>query len=191
MADLTEAQASGSTKIVGASPSTGTEDNYAEVDVNGNLKVISPNDFSRNQTNYFMNLPILTTATDALMSLTGYKGGAAVAATTTPAVVTTGKTYRITSVSLTYVSTATAGTAKFTLRANAAGTVLLASNAVNVWVVGNSIQAGASQTVDFAIPEGMEFAAGFGIGISMVGLTATQTLGATGYGQLSIFGYEY
>ena len=35
MADLTELQASGSTKIAGANPSTGVEDNYLEVDTNG------------------------------------------------------------------------------------------------------------------------------------------------------------
>jgi hypothetical protein len=37
MADLTELQASQSVKISGANPSSGAEDNYAEVTTNGNL----------------------------------------------------------------------------------------------------------------------------------------------------------
>lgn len=149
-------------------------------------------DAGRNQTNYFMSIPVVTTTTDALMSLTGYKAGAAVTATTTPAVVTTGKTYRVTKIVMTYVAIATAGTAKFTLRANTGGVVAIGSPAVVVWVIGGpSATAGVSQTVDIAVPEGMEFAAGTGVGVSMVGLGATQTAAAVGFGQISIEGYEY
>lgn len=39
MADLTEVQASQAVKLAGANPSTGQEDNFAEVDTLGNLKV--------------------------------------------------------------------------------------------------------------------------------------------------------
>jgi hypothetical protein len=149
-------------------------------------------DAGRNTTNYFMNVPIVTTATDALQLLTGYKGGAAVAATATPAVVTAAKTYRINSISITYVAIATAGTVKFTLRALAGGVVLIGSPAVNVFVCGGpAAVAGVSQTYDFSIPDGLEFPAGTGIGVSMVGLSVTQTLAAVGYGQISIQGYEY
>src|SRR6266853_6038623 len=38
MADLTDSQAAQTVKIVGSNPSTGIEDNYAEVDSSGNLK---------------------------------------------------------------------------------------------------------------------------------------------------------
>lgn len=146
----------------------------------------------RNNTHYFMALPIVTTATDALMSLTGYKSGAAVVATTTPAVVTSGKTYRITRVVITYVAIATAGTAKFTLRANTGGVVAIGSPAVTNWVLGAaSATAGVSQSMVVEIPEALEFAAATGIGVSMVGLGATQTAAAVGYGLISIEGYEY
>src|SRR5207245_1808007 len=87
-------------------------------------------DAGRNQTNYFMVLPLITANTDALQSLTGYKANAAVGATTTPAVVTAGKTYRITGVTITYVSIATAGSVQFTLRFNSASTVAIGSPAV-------------------------------------------------------------
>lgn len=149
-------------------------------------------DAGRNQTNLFMNIPVLATATDTLQSLTGYKAATAVAATTTPAVVSTGKTYCITSISITYVAIATAGTAKFTLRANTVGVVALASPAVCNWVIGGpAAVAGVSQTYDFSIPGGLEFPAGAGVGISMQGLSATQVAAAVGYGQITIQGYEY
>ncbi len=149
-------------------------------------------DAGRNQTNYYMTLPIVTTATDALQSLTGYKSGAAVVATTTPAVVTTAKTYRINTISITYVGIATAGTVKFTLRANPTGIVAITSPAVAAWVLGAAAAvAGVSQTYDLVLPDGLEFPAGTGIGVSMVGLSATQVAAAVGYGQICIQGYEY
>jgi hypothetical protein len=149
-------------------------------------------DAGRNGTHYHMTIPVVTTSSDALVSLTGYKGGAAVAATTTPAVVTAAKTYRITAVTITYVAIATAGSVKFTLRANTGGVVALGSPAVCAWVVGGpSATAGVAQTVDIAIPDGMEFAAGTGVGVSMIGLSATQVAAAVGYGQIVINGFEY
>jgi hypothetical protein len=149
-------------------------------------------DAGRNVTNYFMNLPVSTSATDTLMSLTGYKSGAAVGATTTPAVVTTGKTYRITSVTLNYVASAAAGTAKFTLRALSGGVVLIGSPPVQVWVIGGpAAVAGVSQTVHLELYDGLEFAAGFGIGVSMVGLNSTSAAAITGFAQIAINGYEY
>ena len=153
-------------------------------------------DAGRNQTNYFMTIPVVSTATDALMSLTGYKGGAAVAATTTPAVVTAAKTYRLTSITVTYVTIVTTpGAVKFTLRAQAGGTVLITSPAVQVWTVGEPSGAapiaGKFNTITIPLPEGIEFAAGTGIGISMVGLSATSTAAAVGFGQISLQGFEY
>lgn len=149
-------------------------------------------DAGRNQTTLYMTLPVVTTATDALQSLTGYKAGAAVVATTTPAVVTAAKTYRITNVTITYVAIATAGSVKFTLRANTSGVVAIGSPAVQVWVVGGpAVAAGVSQTANITIPDGMEFAAGTGVGVSMVGLGATQAAAIVGYGQIAIHGFEY
>jgi hypothetical protein len=153
---------------------------------------VNVTDTGRNLTTFFMVNQVVTTNADVLMSLTGYKSGAAVAATTTPAVVTAGKTYRITSLTFTYVATTTAGTAHFTLRANTAGAVALASPAVCEWTVGGpSATAGVSQTISVPIPEGIEFAAGTGIGVSMQGFGATGTAAAVGYGICKIIGYEY
>lgn len=139
-----------------------------------------------------MVTPVVTTAADVLQSLTGYKSNAAVGATTTPAVVTASKVYRITSITMTYVAIATAGTATFTLRANTGGNVVLASPAVNNWTVGTSgATAGFTSEINIAFPDGLEFAAGTGIGISVLGRGATQTAAAVGFASISISGYEY
>lgn len=149
----------------------------------------------RNISNLFMASQVITTNTDTLVSLTGYKSGAAVTATTTPAVVTTGKTYRITSLTVQYIAVSTTGTVKFTLRANTGGVVAITSPIVAQWSVGefsaSGTPAGTSNTVSIPIPEGMEFAAGTGIGISMQGFGATGTASAVGYGLCTIYGYEY
>lgn len=42
MADLSELQSAGTTKIVGADSNTGSEDYFAQVDSSGNLKTIDP-----------------------------------------------------------------------------------------------------------------------------------------------------
>jgi hypothetical protein len=149
-------------------------------------------DAGRNVTNYYMAAQVVSTATDTLMSLTGYKSGAAVGATTTPAVVTAGKTYRITGVKITYIAIATAGTVHFTLRANTGGVVAIGSPGVIEWAIGAAAAtAGVSETVFCPIPDGLEFAAGTGIGISMQGFGATGTAAAVGYGMCSVLGYEY
>ena len=149
-------------------------------------------DAGRNATTFFTAVPIITTATDALLSLTGYKGGVAVTATTTPAVVTAAKTFRLSFIVITYVAVSTAGSTKLTLRANLSGTVVIGSPAVCSWIVGApAAVAGVSQTVQIDIPEGLEFAAGTGIGISQQGLSAVQAAAAVGYGAITLHGYEY
>jgi hypothetical protein len=187
----------------------GSDASLRDVDASNGLPVVAPTltkgtqgatglstqdlkDSGRNAVHLYTNVPILTTATDALLSLTGYKSGAAVAATTTPAVVTTGKTFRITTIALTYVAVATAGAVKFTLRANLSGVVAIGSPAVNVWVIGGpEAIAGTTNSLEVTFPEGLEFPAGAGIGISQVGLNNTQSAAITGYGFISIYGYEY
>ena len=150
-------------------------------------------DSGRNQSNLFMLAPIITTATDALQSLTGYKSGAAVTASTTPAVVTATKTLRINSITIAYVAVITEGNARFTLRANTAGVVALTSPAVITWDSGNISRGTAGETFVFniPIPDGMEFAAGTGIGVSMQGFGATGTAAAVGYASIKLNGYEY
>ena len=149
-------------------------------------------DAGRNQTNYFMAAQVITTAAEVLQSLTGYKGGAAVTATTTPAVVTTGKTYRINRITITYVAVATAGSALVTLRCNLAGVVALGSPLVDSWLVGGpSATAGATQTVQFDFPDGIEIPAAAGIGIGVTGIGATGTAAIVGYVKVSVGGFEY
>ena len=153
-------------------------------------------DAGRNQTNYFMASQVLSTATEALQSLTGYKSGAAVVATTTPAVVTTGKTYRIQRIALTYVGVATSGAVQVNIRANTGGVVAITSPLVDSFIIGEQQSAtasvaGAATTVQLDIPDGMEFAAGTGIGVTVLGLSSTGTAAATGYAKVSIGGYEY
>ncbi len=140
----------------------------------------------------YMALPILTTNADALMNLTGYQAHAAIAPTTTPPVIAVGKVRRIQAVTLTYVATATAGSAKFTLRANPAGVVALGSDAVISWVIGGpGATAGQVFCQTIPLPEGFDFPEGTGIGVSMVGLSPVQALAVAGYGQIGLVGYEY
>ena len=149
-------------------------------------------DAGRNQTNYFMAAQIISTAAEALQSLAGYKAGAAVAATTTPAVVTTGKIYRISSIVITYVAVATAGSIQVNLRANTAGLVAIGSPLVASWLVGGpAAVAGTTQTLDVEITDGMEFAAGTGLGLTVLGVGATGTAAIVGYAKISMTGYEY
>ena len=149
-------------------------------------------DAGRNQTNYFMASQVISTAVEALQSLTGFKGNAAVAATTTPAVVTTAKTYRINRIIIAYVGIATAGAIQVNLRVNTAGVALVTSPLVDSWLVGsNSIAAGVVETIVLDFPDGVEFAAGAGIGITVLGIGATGVAAITGYAKISIAGFEY
>lgn len=149
-------------------------------------------DAGRNITNYFQAAQVVSTATDTLQSLTGYKSGAAVTATTTPAVVTTGKTYRVQKITITYIAIATIGAIQVSLRANTAGVVAIGSPVVASHLVGaSSATAGNTNTVEMQIPDGLEFAAGTGIGISVLGVGATGTASAVGYSKVTIYGYEY
>ena len=146
----------------------------------------------RNVTNYFMASPVISTGTEALQSLTGFKGGAAVGATTTPAVVSAGKTYRVQAITVTYIGVAALGEIQVGLRANPSGVVAIGSPLVNSWIVGAvAAAAGVSQTFQLDIPDGMEFAAGTGLGLTVLGLSVTGTAAAAGYAKVSMTGFEY
>jgi len=153
-------------------------------------------DAGRNVTNHFMVAPIITTVAEVMQSLTGYKSGAAVTTTTTPAVVTTGKIYRINEITLTYFNVAAVGSARFTLRANTAGVAIISSPLVwskQIGISGDGTStAGHVTTMVIPIPDGLEFAAGTGIAIGMQGFGAVPTTGTiVGYGKIEISGYEY
>ena len=151
-------------------------------------------DAGRNVSNLFTASNIALTASDALVSLTGYKSGAAVTATTTPAVVTSGKTLRVQSLVISYIATSTTlGSVQVTLRANTGGVVAIGSPAVSSWVVGVVVAAevaGQVVTVEVPIPDGLEFAAGTGIGLSVIGYVGT-TATAVGSIRATLLGYEY
>ena len=149
-------------------------------------------DAGRNLVCYYTLIPVLTTATDTLQSLTGTKGGATVVATTTPAVVTTGKNFRVSSITATYIATAVSGYAVVRVRAQPAGVASITSNVVATFAVGSSAP-GTANAVDCVMedfPDGSEFAAGVGIGISVQGFAAV-TATAVGYVMVSLNGYEY
>lgn len=153
-------------------------------------------DAGRNQTNFFMAVPIVTTAAEVMQSMTGYKSGAAVGATVTPAVVTTGKTYRVTKIVLTYFNVATVGSARVNLRVNTAGVAVVGSPLAMTWQVGLSgdgaSTAGHSSTYDFSFPDGLEFAAGTGIAFGVIGEGAVPTTATiVGYVLIQCFGFEY
>ena len=137
-------------------------------------------------------IPVLATATDTLQSLTGTKSGATVVATTTPAVVTAGKTLRITRLAATYVATATSGYGVVRLRFNTAGVVAVTSPVAATLAVGAGTPATANSAgqVEAVVAEGWEFPAATGIGISVQGFAAG-TAAAAGYVMVSVTGYEY
>ena len=149
-------------------------------------------DAGRNLITHYMLIPVAATATDTLQSLTGTKGGATVTATTTPAVVTTGKTFRVTRFSATYIATATTGHAIARLRFNTAGVAAVTSPIAAVLDVGAGTPATANSAAseEASFVDGMEFAAGTGIGISVQGF-AGAVAGATGLVIASVTGFEY
>lgn len=149
-------------------------------------------DAGRNQTNYFMAAGIAGTNAEVMQSLTGYKAGAAVAATVTPAVVTAAKTFRITNITLTYQSLATAGGCLFRLRANLSGTGVIGSPLVATYIIGSAAAvAGITTTEVIPIPDGLEFAAGTGIAVGMMGINTVGAALAAGFGTITINGFEY
>lgn len=149
-------------------------------------------DAGRVPVHYYMLIPVLATATDVLQSLTGTKSGSTVTATTTPAVVTTGKTFRVTRIAATYIATATSGYGVVRLRYNTGGVVAITSPVAATLAVGtsNPATANAADTEEAILPDGWEFAAGTGIGISVQGFSAA-TATAVGYILVSVTGYEY
>lgn len=149
-------------------------------------------DAGRNAVHFYTVIPVLTTSTDTLQSLTGTKAGATVAATTTPAVVTAGKTLRITRVAATYIATATSGYGMVRLRFNTGGVVAITSPIAATVAVGAGTPATANSagSEEATLGEGWEFAAGTGIGISVQGFAAA-TATAVGYVLVSVTGFEY
>jgi len=146
----------------------------------------------RNITHYFTAAGVAATNVEAMQSLTGYKGGVGVAPTATPAVVTALTTYRVTAIELAYQSLVTAGGAEIRLRANLAGVGVVGSPLVGAYRIGsrNTI-AGVTTTRTIEFPDGLEFPAGTGIAIGVLGLDAVGAAAAAGFVSVALHGYEY
>lgn len=149
-------------------------------------------DAGRNVTNYFMAAGIAATAAEVMQSLTGYKGGVAVAATATPAVVTAGKTYRLTAIVISFQSLATVTAASIRLRCNLSGVAVVGSPLVASWVIGSSAAvAGVTTTLTISLEDGMEFPAGAGFAIGVLGLSTVGAAAASGFVTVALQGFEY
>lgn len=148
-------------------------------------------DASRVRNLFFTASRVQATATDALISLTGFRTASQVAATTTPAIIVTGKNYRISAITISYISTATVGSAVVNLRVAQVGPVLITSPIMQSWEVGTTgATAGNVSTTHITFPDGLVVYVSAGIGVSIQGLDATGTPAVTGFVKFSMVGME-
>jgi hypothetical protein len=146
----------------------------------------------RNKINFFMAIPVIATSTESLVSLTSYTDLlGAVTATTTPAVINAGKEYRLTSMTISYIGVTAETTGEINLRANTAGVVAITSPVVASWSTGNNARGTAGESFVHSLTLDQEFSAGTGIGISIIGRSATQAAANAGYVKVTLTGYEY
>ncbi len=147
----------------------------------------------RSHCTFYTAAPAAGVATETLLSLTATRNGATVAATTTPAVVTAGKTLRVTGFTATYIATGTTGYAVVRMRANTAGVVTATSPVYRTLAAGagTPTAANSSGPASSSIPiDGVEFPAGTGIGVTVQCLTGV-TGAAAGFVVVEVTGYEY
>ncbi len=154
-------------------------------------------DSGRNSRTFMLDVYTAAPAAEALQTVVQWYSGAAVAGTTTPAVVPAGKTLRLTSWCLSTKSLATVGSAVLRIRLNTGGTVVIGSPLI--WSMEVGSRAGATtvamtggldqQTGVF--PEGFEIPAGAGIGFTLAGYGPTGTAALQGVTRFQVYGYEY
>ncbi len=136
-----------------------------------------------------------TTATDTLQSMVKTINNVTNATTTTPTVVTSTKTFRVTRMDMYLLAVAaTLVGAQVSLRFNTSGLVIAASPLAFTARLGfpsATVAIGEQVAFPISFPEGLEFAAGTGIGVTAFGLNTSWTaaIGATIY--VSVSGYEY
>lgn len=165
--------------------------------VNQVLPVRGMNDTSRNHRAFMLDIHTAAPLVEALQSVVQWYGNAAVAGTTTPAIVPIGKTLRLTNWSLSTKSLSTVGSAVLRIRANTGGTVLLVSPLVWSAEVGSIAGAttvamtGALDNQTGSFPEGFEFPAGTGLGFTLAGYGPTGVLALQGVTRFQVFGYEF
>ena len=159
---------------------------------------VQPNMPLRVVRNFILNTFTAAPVADTMQLVEQWYNNAAVAATVSPAVVPAGKILRLTSWGVETKSLATVGSVVLRLRANVAGTAVIGSPLVATIAAGS--QSGATTvamtgghstlTQDFG-QEGLEFAAGTGIGFSLAGYGPTGTLTLQGVTRFWAYGYEY
>jgi len=134
---------------------------------------------------------------EALQSVVQWYNNAAVAATTTPAVVPAGKTLRLTHAWIATKSLATVGSAVMRIRANTAGVAALASPLVYSLECGSRAGAttvamtGGTDHQEITLPEGIDLPAGTGVGFTLAGYGPTGTLTLEGVTRFAVIGYEF
>ncbi len=148
-------------------------------------------DIGRVVRNFLFNTPTAAPAAEALQSVTQWYANAAVATTTTPAVVPAGKVLRLTGMRVNTASLAAAGMVMLRVRANVAGVAVIGSPLVASLQCGS--QAAVAALQDWQViewPEGIDFPAGTGLGFTLQGYVgATGTLQS--FTTFEVWGYEY
>lgn len=149
-------------------------------------------DAGRNTRIFMLDVYTAAPLVEALATVVQWYGNAAVAGTTTPAVVPAGKTLRLISWKLMYQSLSTAGYGVVRVRVNTGGVVILASPLVFSFEGGSiAVAAGALTALSGDFPEGLEIPAAAGIGFSIAGYSSTGTLQLAGGLRFAVVGYEY
>jgi hypothetical protein len=155
------------------------------------------NDAGRNTRIFMLDAITAAPLVEALATVVQWYNNAAVAGTTTPAVVPAGKTLRLTGYKIQYQSLATVGYAVVRIRFNTAGVAVLASPLVASFEAGSGAGAttvamtGGVTTETGSFPEGLELPAAGGIGFSIAGYGPTGTLTLEGGIRFEVHGYEY
>lgn len=154
-------------------------------------------DAGRNTRIFMLDAITAAPVAEALATVVQWYGNAAVAGTTTPAVVPAGKTLRLTGYKIQYQSLATVGYAVVRIRVNTAGVAVLASPLVASFEAGSGSGAttaamtGGVTVETGSFPEGLEIPAAAGIGFSVAGYGPTGTLTLEGGVRFEVHGYEY
>lgn len=190
----------GTTNLVAAKPldSAGADLTSAKfAQTSRFLGVAQAHDTGRVTRNFMLDAITAAPLVEALATVVQWYNNAAVAGTTTPAVVPAGKVLRLSSWKIQYQSLATVGYAVVRIRCNVAGVVVIGSPLVYSFEAGSGAGAttaamtGGVTTEAGDFPEGLEIPAAAGIGFSFAGYGPTGALTLEGGVRFTVMGYEY
>jgi len=154
-------------------------------------RTLAATDLNRVQLSFHLLIPTAAPVAEALVSLTGCKNFVAVTATTTPAVVTTGKIFRISGMRMNTASLAAAGMVVVRLRVNTAGVVTATSPVVAQMQCGSIAATAALQSSqEITFDGGIDVPAGAGVGFTFAGYVGA-TLTLQSFTTCEMWGYEY